>query len=93
MSAVAVVVASVEVPVAKMSPVKRSRAVIAPDDEALARLVLPVTVRKVAVVDASVEVPVTISVERDEVAVAKSPEVKRLSAVKPADEDADASID
>jgi hypothetical protein len=40
---VAVVVARVEVPVAKRPAVKRLRAEIALDDEALARVVLPVT--------------------------------------------------
>ena len=51
---VAVVVASVEVPVTKRFPVT-----VSPVEEAVAKVVCPVAVKSVAVVVAKVEVPVT----------------------------------
>ena len=95
MSEVADAVARVDWPVAKIPDVKRLATPKAPVDEPVESVVCPDTARLVIVVEASVEVPVTVKrdnvvVARVEVPVAKRPVVKRLSAVRPAHDEAEA---
>ena len=75
----------------KVAFVAKSLDVVALVEDELVATKIPVAVALVSEVLPRVEVPVTVSVPpKEPLPVAKSPVVKRLSAVRPADDEAEA---